>query len=289
MTPHSQSEAEMTIPPAAAQATRVGDVMTRRVSTIGPHQDLAFAHGLMMWGNVRHLPVVQDGKLVGVLSDRDLLHKMAEIAARPDPTAITADVMTQPVETAHPDEDLGEAAARMAAKRIDCLPVVRDGELVGIVSTTDVLAERGRLFFKGGRVDVPSVGHIMRPATETANAEDDLFDAIGAMVEGDFRHLPIVDAEGTIVGMLSDRDVRSAVGDPLDVLREGEGEVAGRRVSDAMKTSPATISKDASLADLASFLLDERVGALPVVDDGDRLVGIVSYVDLLSHVIATRG
>ena len=277
----------MTISAGPAQATQVAEAMTRRLVTIGPEQDLVFAHSLMMWSNVRHLPVVRDGELVGILSDRDLLNKMATMGSEPDPTALTADIMTSPVETAHPAEDLGEAAARMAAKHIDCLPVVSDGELVGIVTTTDVLAERGRLFFKGGRIEIPSVATVMTKASVTAHEDDDLIDAIATMIDEDIRHLPIVDGRGAVVGLLSDRDVRAEVGDPFDAVQD-ENRLAGRRVLDAMQRTPLTILQDSSLADLTSYFLDERVGALPVVDDEERLVGIVSYIDLLRHVVATR-
>jgi acetoin utilization protein AcuB len=262
--------------------------MTRRLATIGPHTDLVFAYSLMMWSNVRHLPVIDEGKLVGILSDRDLLEKLADAGSKPDPTAITADVMTTPVETAHPDDDLGEAAARMAVKRIDCLPVVEDGRTVGIVTTTDVLAERGQLFFKGGKVDVPSVATVMRTKVEVARADDDLLDAASTMFSDDLRHLPVVDGDGRVVGILSDRDLRSAVGDPVEVLRGEEPQPRGPTVGDAMVPNPVTTRAETSIADLASCFLDERVGAVPVVDEHDRLVGIASYIDLLRHVIASR-
>jgi predicted transcriptional regulator len=275
--------------PAVEQATNVGEVMTRRVVTIGPHHDLVFAHNLMMWGNVRHLPVVQDGRLVGVISDRDLLERLVEAARMPDPTALSADVMRSPPPTARVDDDLGEAAARMAAGGMDCLVVVDDDRAVlGILTTTDVLAERGRLFFKGGKVDVPSVATVMRTKPKAVTPDLNLLDAIALMVSEDLRHLPVVDADRRVVGMLSDRDVRAAVGDPIAALREEEGGPREETVEAAMTPNPVTIAADASIFELASCLLDERVGAVVVVDERERLVGIVSYVDLLRHVIATR-
>jgi CBS-domain-containing membrane protein len=275
-------------PTSAAQLTRVGEVMTRRLVTIGPEQDLVFANSLMSWSNVRHLPVVRDGALVGVLSDRDLARGRPPMG-EPDPMALVADIMRSPPETASPDDDLGEAAARMAACRIDCLPVVDDGRLVGILTTTDVLAERGKLFFKDGRVPVPSVATVMRPAVERVTPDEDLLEATGTMIAERIRHLPVVDDEGRLVGMLSDRDVRSAIGDPFEALASADrGRGAELRVEDAMVRSPIRIGREASLADLTSCLLDERVGAVPVVDDDDYLVGIVSYIDLLRHVMAVR-
>ena len=88
-----------TIPPAAEQSTRVGEIMTTRLTTIGPHQQLSFAHSLMMWSNVRHLPVMQDGALLGILSDRDLLaysHAMRDTGAK---QMTVLDAMTSPAET----------------------------------------------------------------------------------------------------------------------------------------------------------------------------------------------
>lgn len=279
----------MNRPVSELQITRVGEVMSTQLVTLGPEQDLTFAHAMMLWSNVRHLPVVRDGKLVGVLSDRDLLAKLAETAALPDPTAVVEDVMTKPVETATPGEDLGEAAARMALKRIDCLPVVEGDALVGIITATDVLAERGRLFFKSGKLSVPSVATVMRQRVKSVGEDEDLFDAIALMVDSDVRHLPVTDSDKRVIGMLSDRDVRAAVGDPIEALRqEGEGP-SGRRVGDVMRINPATLNRDAPIADLASYLLDERIGAVPIVDDDERLVGIASYVDLLSYVVAKRG
>lgn len=262
--------------------TRVSEVMTSQLVTVGPHQDLAYAHQLMMWSNVRHLPVVDGGRLVGMLSDRQLLSAILSNSAG----SSIYEVMTPPKQVAAPEEDLGHAAARMAAARLDALPVVSDDKLVGILTTTDVLAERGKLFFKGGRLDVPDVSSIMRRPVKAARIDDGLDRAIGTMVEHDIRHLPVIDASHRVVGLLTDRDVRAAVGDPLEALEADRA--LDLTVEDVMNRSPLIIASDASLVDLAACFLDERVGALPVVDEDERLVGIVSYVDLLRHVVASR-
>jgi CBS domain-containing protein len=249
---------------------------------VGPNQDLAYAHQLMMWSNVRHLPVVDGSRLVGMLSDRQLLEAVLSTSASTN----VYEVMAPPKHVATPEEDLGHAAARMAAARLDALPVLADDKIVGILTTTDVLAERGKLFFKGGKLDVPDVGTIMRRPVKAAHVDDGLDVAIGTMVEEDIRHLPVIDADRHVVGLLSDRDVRSAVGDPIEALRAEEGITF--TVEDVMNRSPMVIAHDASLVDLAACFLDDRVGALPVVDEDEVLVGIVSYVDLLRHVVATR-
>jgi CBS domain-containing protein len=52
-----------------------------------------------------------------------------------------------------------------------------------------------------------------------------------------------------------------------------------------MTANPHTIAPDASLYELASYFIDERVGAVPVVDDADKLIGIVSYIDVLAFLL----
>jgi acetoin utilization protein AcuB len=100
----------------------------------------------------------------------------------------------------------------------------------------------------------------------------------------DVRHLPVVNEDHELVGMISDRDLR---GVPLEM------EVAGRQtvpldtpVSTLMSTDVLSVELETTLADTIDLMLDEKVGALPVVDDRGVLVGIVSYVDLLREFLS---
>jgi acetoin utilization protein AcuB len=101
----------------------------------------------MTLGRVRHMPVVQGGRLVGVVSERDLLraslsvlseHRDAERRAFLHVVEISR-VMSTPAIVIGPDATIEEAALLMADKKIGCLPVVAGEELVGMVTETDVL------------------------------------------------------------------------------------------------------------------------------------------------------
>jgi acetoin utilization protein AcuB len=84
--------------------------------------------------------------------------------------------------------------------------------------------------------------------------------------------------------MLSDRDVKRAIGSPLSVLvpgRRSRRALMQLRVDDVMTAAPLTITEDVGVAEVAQLLADRRFGAVPVVDQEQRALGIISYVDLL--------
>jgi acetoin utilization protein AcuB len=101
---------------------------------------LAAAYSLMQERKIRHLPVVRKGKLVGVVTDRDLRLATSSLAAKPfSPQARLGKVMSAPVRTADPLDPVEEAARTMRQLKIGCLPVVSEDEVVGIVTGVDLL------------------------------------------------------------------------------------------------------------------------------------------------------
>jgi acetoin utilization protein AcuB len=100
------------------------------------------------------------------------------------------------------------------------------------------------------------------------------------------RHLPVINADDELVGMISDRDLRGAptgVGNPG--LEPGPPP-ENARVADLMSSDVVQVGADAPLGEVAGHMVEGRLGAVPVVDSEGRLLGIVSYVDIL-RVVAT--
>lgn len=128
-------------------ADRVRDIMETKLVTISANERLSMVEDIMTLGRVRHMPVVQGGRLVGVVSERDLLraslsvlseHRDAERRAFLHVVEISR-VMSTPPVVIGPDATIEAAALLMADKKIGCLPVVAGEELVGMVTETDVL------------------------------------------------------------------------------------------------------------------------------------------------------
>jgi CBS domain-containing protein len=123
---------------------RVRDLMSTALLTVNASETVAEAHAEMELGVIRHLPVVDDrGRLVGVLSDRDILRALS---SKKSPRV--AEVMSRDVITAPPEANAHVAADLMLDHKISSLPVVDDtGALVGLVTQTDYveLARRALL------------------------------------------------------------------------------------------------------------------------------------------------
>lgn len=125
----------------------VREIMMGSPVTLEPDKTLDLANDIMMLGRIRHIPVVENGRLVGLLSERDLIGTAAnQIFGLKQKTRSALlktfsikDVMKTRVLTVEPDTAIREAARLMAAKKIGCLPVVTEGALIGLVTTTDIL------------------------------------------------------------------------------------------------------------------------------------------------------
>jgi CBS domain-containing protein len=113
----------------------VSDMMTREVITVNEQDNLADLEYGMKVQRIRHLPVVDGRKLVGLITHRDLL-RAAQAKLGGD--AFAARLMTKDPTTVRPDVTVGDAARILAESKFGCLPVVgTDGELVGIVTEHD--------------------------------------------------------------------------------------------------------------------------------------------------------
>lgn len=265
---------------------KIDEIMQPNAVTVVEQDTLSMARQVMLWHGIRHLVVTRAGRPVGVVSERDIIAHVADAEVPGELQTTVGEVMSSPVETVRPSATLADAAAVMASRTIGCLPVQEDGELVGIVTNTDLLSNLAQ-------VPVADVGEgallasdIMSTKLFAVMPDGFLLDAVATMVLRGIRHLVVVDGLHRVVGMISDRDVRNAVGQPREALELESlpDELFNTKIRDVMTQEPRVLRQDTSLAAVVDALLADRYGALPVVGAEDRLVGIVSYVDVLHHV-----
>ncbi len=131
---------------------RVKDLMSRQVLTIEASDSCLEAVARMHRARVRHLPVVnREGALVGVVTDRDLRHHLFSAQVYKDLGAIPVDrllqaapvaqIMSTPVISAGPEDELMDAARFMLEEKVGSLPVVERGRVIGIITETDLLRQ----------------------------------------------------------------------------------------------------------------------------------------------------
>jgi acetoin utilization protein AcuB len=121
-------------------AMLVRDIMTATVFTVAPDETLENVCLLMHQKNIRHLPVIEGDKLIGVITDRDVHGATSSLCIAPTPPkGVVRDAMVHPPVTAHPLDPVEDAARTMRSLKIGCLPVVDDGALAGIVTGIDLL------------------------------------------------------------------------------------------------------------------------------------------------------
>jgi len=121
--------------------------------------------------------------------------------------------------------------------------------------------------------------------------EASALEALDLMVEYDIRHLPVIDPERHVIGVLSIDDLRAAL--PVAVSSRRQPPATDRErirewcVGEIMSHAPETLRDDASLGDAADRMADRRIGCIPIVDDSERLVGLLSETDALRALAAS--
>ena len=124
----------------------VREIMHPNPIISSPDVSLEEAYGLMNDQNIRHLPILREGRLVGLVTDRDLRLATSSLATRPfPPSATVAQVMKSPVMTADPLDPVEVAAHTMRELKIGCMPVLEEDTLVGIFTGIDLLDAMIRL------------------------------------------------------------------------------------------------------------------------------------------------
>ncbi|MBI2388442.1 MAG: CBS domain-containing protein [Deltaproteobacteria bacterium] len=114
---------------------------------------------------------------------------------------------------------------------------------------------------------------VMTNDPRTVRVNDSIGEAWQVFRELDIRHVPVVNDDGDLVGILSDRDLSGRTRESLPV--------STLRVADVMSGSVVAVNPQTDLREVIEALLEHRIGAIPVVDGESKVVGIISYVDVL--------
>lgn len=162
------------------------EVMTKNVIVVDKKETVQKAAMLLRKNNIRGLPVVSDNKVVGIITDKDIISKVvAENKSARD--VLVDDVMAPKIITAEPDESITDIAKRMYANNIGRIPIVdKKGNLLGIVTETDITKIAPGLIdvlYEHGEIEMPvpvkKRGIIEGRCEECGQVYDDLVEVSG--------------------------------------------------------------------------------------------------------------
>lgn len=298
---------------------RVRDVMATDVATVSASAALPTVVDLLVARGVKAVPVLNaDQKVTGLITGGDLLTRggmdarlslrthlpeelrQREISKLAQRTA--GDIMTAPVVTISERASLREAARLMTKKELKRLPVVDEaGELIGIVSRTDILRSAADLAPSAEALPRFTAGlfqqarDVMFTKVPTAAPDTPLSEVLAKLVASPLRRVVVVDAANTVRGIILDSDLltRCGPGRKTGILQAlfgaqptGDACPTGT-AAEVMETRVYTVPEDAALMDVLTRMLSLRCKRLVVVDDDDKLLGMVDREALL-RVIAGR-
>jgi CBS domain-containing protein len=321
---------------------RVKDVMTKDVKTLTLDGTIEKCLKFMEENHVRHIPIVDSPTgndespcFVGIVSQRDVFRQISPYAGKLGQTDSDSRALKQPlvqIVTRNPksvslETPIQEMISIMVDNHINMVPVLVEQNLVGIVTSADILklfirldkihqicsklegTEQRRHFVDllSGNSDevIPAlstvlrtVGDIMTERIACLDEEDSLAKVLEVMHKVKIRHVPIVNAQQKLVGIISDRDVLRY----LPCLRPGADafhdrlfDVAPNNAAikqvlhDIVKRDVSCVLPSCDFYTAVGMLYEKNISCLPVTDEEKKLVGIVTVTDVMRGLLAAYG
>jgi CBS domain-containing protein/PII-like signaling protein len=297
----------------------VSRFMRDEVTTTSPDSSIAQVVTLLLERGVRSLPVVDaSGKLLGILTDGDLLHRAglatrigvqkdlpdnqasALLAALRQSTLTAGEIMTTPVISIRGDESVRTAVTRMVKHDLKRLPVLsEEGKLIGMVTRIDIFRAVGQQQRSDSDNEAPRTGRtieaLMYADAPTVGPDASLESIVRALEASRRRRVVVLDDNRRVLGIITDGDLlrrSQQKHDPsllarIRTLLVGEPPVkqvlpdADECAADLMTTPVVTVQIDTPLAAALRMMAEHAVKRLPVVDSDGRFVGLLGRASVL--------
>ena len=224
------------------------------------------------------MPVVNHKELVGIISERDIATKLGSSKSESMPASRfhISSVMVKDVITVPETMQLGEVAKIMLDNGIGSVPVMKDDEMVGIVSKADFVTLAVGIAF-----DKITVKEIMTKDVVAVAPTDRLVHARRQMMDANVGRLPVID-DDELVGMITSKDLMRAFIDFRKNVPEKyqKTQIKEVFVEDIMSSNPSYVSKEMSISEVSKIMMETGYNGLPVVEEG-KVVGIITQTDIL--------
>ena len=253
---------------------KVQEIMTRDVIYVDKDVDMKYVLKLMKKHNITKIPVVEDHKPIGIITDSNIAKKLGAIRTRGVPSARlhASSIMDKDIHIIPPLKDVSEILPSVGEPGPTMLFVGDKDNLVGVITKANLLS-----LVK----DKTPLGDIMKKMVHTVSPEDRVVHARRKMIDADIARLPVVN-NGLLIGIISDIDIAHA----FDKIKKGfplgkqKHQLEELLINDVMSSPVITITADKTVEDAAKKMIDHHVGCLPIMQN-EKILGLVTRTDLL--------
>lgn len=257
---------------------KVKEIMTKEVITVDKDDSLNHVLDLMKKYEITKIPVLEEKKFFGLVTDNVISYKLGSIRKR----SITASrlhassVTEKKVMVIIPEEEVKNILKSVGEPGPTMLPVVEKQKLVGVVTKADLLP-----LVKNKN----QVNSIMQRKIHTVSLSDRVIHARRIMINENIARLPVLD-EHKLVGIISDLEIVFALASLKKSFSLGKQKhhLDELLVKDAMRSHVIWTTPSIKISDAAQLMLKHNVGALPLIEN-EKLVGMITRTDLLKTIV----
>jgi CBS domain-containing protein len=255
----------------------VKDVMTTNIITVDKDVNLKYVLELMKKNDISKIPVLEDKKLVGIVTDNIIAYKLGSIRKKGVSTSslYASSVTDKNVHCISPETRVKTILRDVGKPGPTMLCVIDDNKLVGVITKADLI----QLVLSN-----KPVREIMKSKIFTVAPNDRVIHARRIMIDEDIARIPVLD-EGRLVGMITDIEIAFALASLKSSISRGhqKHKLEELIVSDVMKHPVHWIEPNITTMEAAKIMIEKNIGALPILEN-NRLIGIISRTDLLNTI-----
>ena len=256
---------------------KVKEIMTKDIITVDKDVDLRYVLNLMKKHEITKIPILENKKLIGMVTDNTIAYKLGSIRKKGVPASRlhASSVTDKNIDCISPEEDIENVLKKVGKPGPTILCVTENEKLAGVVTKADLLP-----LVKSKK----QIKDIMNKKVFTVSPDDRVIHARRIMIDEDIARIPVVD-KGKLIGMVSDNEIIFALAKlkrsfPLGKQKHQLDELL---VKDIMKTPAIWADKNITVENAAKIMLNKNVGALPIIED-NKILGIISRTDLIKTI-----
>ncbi|MPM48129.1 Inosine-5'-monophosphate dehydrogenase [bioreactor metagenome] len=279
----------------------VADIMSSPVYVINTDEPVSHARNLMLRHRISTLLVLNEGKMVGIVTKSDITNRLAQAEPlwrrRPIDQIPIRLLMTESVITIYPEASISQAVALMLENGVHNIPVVKN-DIVGIITRTDIV----RYVAEHANEIETKIPRLMTEDVVSVHRHHTINHVIDELNKNEIERVIVKDDTGKPAGMISRRSLA------LNLLTDNEGKLSTKNITMTRKSSPGgqktyryvkevpltaedimispimSIDINEKISDAAKKLIEQGINALPVSDE-EEIVGILSRTDIMKAVL----